>query len=296
MANPKLIKTRVSSIKNIRKITRALEMVSASKVQKAQSKAINSRPFADKIYELVQNLGGKVDTTAIPLLRTPESRKNALFVLISTNKGLAGSLNTNLFRFLNGFLQKNNYAKKSFVTLGKKGRNFALTQGELLADFSDIQPFESAVGPIIKIITDSFIKEETDEIYLVYSDFITALTYEPRARRILPLEIESAPTKEPELTGKESEAKEFQKLPFSFEPSADAVLIKLLPFYLETLLTEVIYEAEASEHSARMVAMKNASENANQLAENLQHEYNSARQQTITTEINDIVTAKVSLE
>ncbi len=299
MANPRLIKKRVSSIKNINKITKALEMVAASKVQKAQEKALNAKPFARTIYELVHTFAQETDPKNVPLLRVPENITKTLYILVSTNRGLAGSLNTNLFRGLLDFFSKHDMSEKLFVTVGKKGRTLALSHGSLLADFSEYTPQQAAVAPLIKLVTEKFTAEEIDEVYLVYNDFVSALNQEPTIKKILPLTTkelaEESATDVMNLTPDEEITME-NTASYSFEPNADEVLSQLLPFYLETQLTSILLEAEASEHSARMVAMKNASENAQELNLALSLEYNKARQSTITTEINDIVTAGASLK
>lgn len=302
MANPRLIKKRVKSIKNINKITKALEMVAASKVQKAQEKAVNAKPFAEKIYQLVQSFASQADTATIPLLRSPKEIRSDLYVLVSTNRGLAGNINTNLFRLLSRQLLTSLVKSHSFITIGKKGRNIALGQGDLLADFSDYMPPESAVPYIIKAVTDAFVEEKVDAVYIVYNDFISALRQDPKIKRLLPLSKEDIALSDEseafELKGDQNDKEEKgeKNVLYNFEPSPEAVLKELLPFYLEIQMTEILLEAEASEHSARMVAMKNASDNAKELSYNLSLEYNKARQSSITTEINDIVTAGLSLK
>lgn len=292
MANPRLIKKRVNSVKNISKMTRALEMVSASKIQKAQEKALNSKPYAEKVYEIVQDFADKADRQSIPLMRLPHDRSRVLFVLVSTNRGLAGSLNTNLYRRLNNFINNNNFQHLEFIVVGKKGQSFANLRGEVQADYSDVVPMEDAAMPVVSFIRNKFEKEEVDEVYLVYNDFISALEQNPTIKMLLPIESHDLPKESPELM--DQKAKEIRKgksAGLNFETSAEKVLSQLLPFYLEVVVTEVLYEAEASEHSARMIAMKNASENAKNLSAELSLEYNKARQQAITTEISDIVTA-----
>ncbi len=283
MSNPRFIKKRVKSIKNINKITKALEMVAASKVQRAQDKAMLGKPYSQKVLELVQSLAGEkdVDMNQVPLMRVSVSPQKRLFVLISTNRGLAGSLNTNLFREVIRTV-KETPRTNLFITVGKKGRSLALTHGELIGDFSDYNPREAASAAIASEIIDTFTREVVDEVYLVYSDFVSALNQKPTIKKILPLIIEQSESIERPL--------------YSFEPSPTEVLSQLLPFYIEVILAEAIFEAEASEHSARMIAMKNASDNAKSLGESLSLEYNNARQQAITTEINDIVTAGLSLD
>lgn len=277
MANQKQIKKRVKSIKNIGKITSALEMVSASKVQKAQEKALSAKPYAGKVYELIQSMAGEKEIN-IPLLRQPEVVKTELYIIISTNKGLAGSLNTSLFSLLSREIADKKTVKK-FITLGLKGRNFALENGELIADFSEKVPFDENLPGLIEIIIDSFSREYVDAVYLSYNDFVTVLKQEPVIKRLFPIIREESSVKSA----------------YTYEPSAKEVLEKLLIFYIENQIRDAIFEAEASEHSARMIAMKNASDSASDLTETLSLEYNKARQANITTEIADVVTSTESL-
>lgn len=291
MSDLKAIKKRLDSIKNIHKISKALEMVAASKVQKAQEKAISLKPYAEKIYELVQSFSGQADVEKVPFLKIPEKVKSDLIVLISTNRGLCGSLNTNLFKFVDNWLKGRSGIDHLFVALGKKGRKFSMLHGKLLADFSDYQTKQFQVSSLVELISDNFISGEVDEILLVYNDFVSALVQEPKIKSILPIDYE-------EFTKSKKNGKgDSDKLPnYNFEPPAEKLLARFIPFYLEIQIREAIIEAQASEHSARMLAMKNASDNAMQLSFSLNLEYNSARQQAITTELADIVTSKISLK
>jgi len=299
MINPRLIKKRLSSVKNIGKITKALEMVSASKVQKLTEKALNAKPYAKLIYELVGNLAGDSEAMEVTLMKQPEKIESELYILISTNRGLAGSLNTNLFRNLSKHLGGNNL-KHNFITIGKKGRSFALLNGNLVADFSDYKEKTDIVSSVNKIIVDGFIDGTYDAVYIVYSDFITALTQEPSVKRILPIEKSELTSEQMETEIKGRRETESEKLikgkrSFHYEPDPVTVMESLLPYYLEIQLVESLYEAEASEHASRMIAMKNASDNSDELSFGLSLEYNKGRQSLITTEISDITTAQASL-
>ncbi len=280
MASQKQIKKRVGSIKNIGKITSALEMVAASRVQRAQDIALRAKPYADKVYELVTAVASQKVQVNLPLMRKPLEINKDLYIIISTNKGLAGSLNTNLFGALQRQLDAN--ISHKFVTVGIKGRNFALRHGELLADFSDTEPFSANIPAVIEITRKAFESNEADKVYLVYSGFKTVMTQESVIKELLPI----AKTTEPqELTGAS----------YTFEPSIEEVLENLMVFYLENQVRDAIHEAEASEHAARMIAMKNASDNAKELASALVLEYNKARQSAVTAEIADVVTSTESL-
>ena len=299
MANPRLIKKRVGSIKNIGKITKALEMVSASKIQKAQSKALSAKPYAGAIYEMIANLSYDFESNEIPLMRQPKFTANDLYVLISTNRGLAGSLNVNLFKKIESHIDERGKINHNFITVGKKGRYFALTNGKLVADLSEAKERVGVISAITKIITEGFAEQTYDEVYIAYSDFITAFSQVPSVKKILPVSRnlleEVSHKKSLEIVGHE-----YQNNPdltqstvkFYYEPDPISVLNNLLPFYIEIQIAEAIFEAEASEHSARMIAMKNAYDNATELSDGLSLEYNKARQSMITTEINDITVAQ----
>lgn len=299
MINPRLIKKRLTSVKNIGKITKALEMVSASKVQKLTEKAVSAKPYTKLIYDLVGSLAGDSEAMEIPLMRQPEKTENELYILISTNRGLAGSLNTNLFRNLAKHLEGNTL-KHNFITIGKKGRSFAMLNGNLVADFSDYKEKTEIVSSVNKMLIEGFINETYDAVYIVYSDFITALTQEPSVKQILPikkseLSLEQTDT---DVAGKRESEQVRSKIvskSFYYEPDPVTVMENLLPYYLEIQLIESLYEAEASEHASRMIAMKNASDNSEELSLGLALEYNKGRQSLITTEISDITTAQLSL-
>ena len=279
----KLIKRRIKSAKNIAQITKAMQMVAASKMKRAQNLAVQSKPFAEKIYQATSRLAERTDSSKHRLLKRHETIKKALAVVITTNKGLCGSLNTNLLRALDKW--KNNKGfKLDFATVGKKGQSYAASsEGGLLADFSDQVPFADNIPALVKLATRAFLKNRYQEIWLVYNDFVNALKQKPKFRKILPIE---------EIKKEEVLQEKFEYL---LEPSAKEILNSLLPFYLETQVRDAILEAEASEHSARMIAMKNATENANVLMDNLTLEYNKLRQQSITSEIADIATAKTTM-
>ena len=280
MANQKQIKTRVKSVKNIGRITGALEMVAASKVQKAQDKALNSKPYAQKVHELVSAFEREKGLSSeFALLRSPAQIKTDLIILVTSNRGLVGSLNTLLLNKLENSLLKDTNHK--FITFGTKGISFAAKFGELLADFSE-NAFEEEISACVELIIKEFTEEKVDAVYIAYNDFNSIMKYEPTITKLFPLSSEDFDAGEP--TPK-----------FVFEPSPEEVLKNLLTFYIETEIRDAIFEAEASEHSARMVAMKNASENANELGKALNLEYNKARQSSITTELADITTSSLTL-
>lgn len=292
MASTKLITRRIKSAKNIGQITRAMQMVAASKMRQAQQKALSGKPYSEKIYEITRSLAKKIDPNIHALLKKPEGKSQPLIILITTNKGLCGGLNTALVRSLNKFIKENftEDTQIDFVTLGRKGQSYVLSfGGGYLADFSQTVPFTDAVGSITQVLTQQFLLQKTNQVWLVYNDFINALKQEPKIKQILPIVGE-------QLTREETGEKIIEEKEYLIEPSKEEILNSLLPFYLEIQVREAILEAEASEHSARMIAMKNATDNALDLMDGLTMEYNKIRQQSITSEISDITTAKISME
>lgn len=283
MANIRLIRRRIKAARNISQITRAMEMVAASKMKKAQESALSSKPYAQKIYEATGELISKIkiEPAHYPLLRRNLAAK-ILVIFISSNKGLCGSLNSNLFRHL--ALWFPDKTTVDFVTLGKKGEAFVLRTGRnLLAEFSD-HPYLESIGALINLIVASYTKEEYGQVCLVYNNFLSILNQTPVKKMILPITLAT----ESQSTSGLGE--------FLIEPDIHKLLTALLPHYLEVEVRAAILEAQASEHSARMMAMKAATDNAKELMEGLTLEYNKMRQQLITYEIADMVTARGAVE
>ncbi|OGG13019.1 ATP synthase F1 subunit gamma [Candidatus Gottesmanbacteria bacterium RIFCSPHIGHO2_01_FULL_39_10] len=284
MASVKLITRRIKSSKNIAQITRAMEMVAASRMKKAQDAALRNRAYADKILQATRELSAKTEKTLHPLLSSGNPKGKSLIIVISSNKGLAGGLFSNLFREVDVLFPHNIQA--DYITVGKKGESFVLHSGrKLLADFSSLSPFTESVPPITKALVEGFLNGTYKDVYVVYSSFINALRQIPAKKQILP------------LTGFEDQKDESSHFAnFTIEPDVETVLESLLPHYLENQIRAAIYDAEASEHSARMVAMKNATDAALDLMDELTLIYNKIRQEKITYEIADTVTARMALE
>ena len=281
MANIRLIKGRIRSAKNIAQITKAMELVAASKMKKAQAAAVSGKLYAQKIYDMVMELSSAVDASNHPLLTKPSTPTGKrLVILITTNKGLAGGLNGNLFRFL--MKEYPQMADCDFVAIGRKGADFLSRMGGVLtADFSTTIPFTSSVPALIELATGEFTQGKYDAVDLVYSEFFSALKQQPRRKTIMPLTLEAAQPSASELL---------------IEPSKREVFNQLLPHYVENQVRDAVLQAEASEHSARMVAMRNATDNALSLMDALTIMYNKARQEKITYEISDMVTARLAVE
>lgn len=288
MANIRLIKRRIKSATNIAQITRAMEMVAASRMRRAQLQAISGKAYAMKIYEMVLRLAPRVDPGNHPLLGTPASISgHRLIITISTNKGLCGGLNTNLFRFMGR--EYSDLGRERHIVVGKKAASFVsriTTPESILADFSEEVPFVRTVPAITAMITKSFIGGECDAVDIVYNEFISALRQNPRKKTILPLTLE----------GVIHEDDAFQTHDILIEPDPETVFASLLPHYLENQIRDALLQAEASEHSARMIAMRSATDNAKALMEDLTLVYNKARQERITYEITDMVTARLVVE
>lgn len=280
MIGSRVIKRRIRSAKNIAQITKAMQMVAAAKMKKAQAEALAGRPYATKIQEAVSEFASTLGSVTHPLFQTFPRATKTLVLLVSTNKGLCGGLNTNQFRSVITWFKGNDV---TYITIGKKGRNFVLrSKASLLADFSD-HDVREAIAPVVSLIVEEYVKGIYKDVWIVYNEFLSALSYEPMQVHILPF---SAPVASSQNQGKARQ--------FVVEPSLEQVVASLLPHYLETQVRRSILEGEASEHSARMIAMKNATDNASDLMDTLSLEYNKIRQQQITMEIADIVTARMT--
>jgi len=296
----KSIKRRIKAGKNISQITKAMEMVAASKMRKSQQKATSSRPYANKLDEILRRMSQKIDPQSHVLLRpSPPKDINSVAVLvISPDKGLCGGLNSNLFRALEANEKKlsEHYAdiviNFKYITVGKKAREYVLkTNRALHAEFTGIpdRPAYEKVLPITQLLMDGFVSGDFYKVYLLYTNFINTLTQKPDTHKLLPIETEelfglASPATGPSASGD-----------YLFEPSSDSILEWLLPYYFELSVYQKILEGQASEHSARMVAMRNASDNAKEILRYLNLEYNRKRQAAITDEIANLVTSRMAV-
>jgi F-type H+-transporting ATPase subunit gamma len=289
MANTQDIRRRIKSIRNTAQITKAMQMVAASKMRKAQQHALAGRPYAELMNKVLVSLQKRTDPKLHPLLEIRPLKKE-LVLIISTDKGLAGALNTNLFREAANF----ETAKTVFVVAGRKARQFiAHTKRELLADF-ELKDAPSFVEtkPIAKFCIEKFLNREVDKVSVLYTHFINTINQRPVVQTLLPISSFDLPKSE----GPEgAKADVDPMLGYVFEPRAEVVLDVMLPYYIQFQVFEMILDARASEHSARMVAMKNATDNAHQFIKDLTLEYNKMRQAGITTELLEIATAQMAL-
>jgi F-type H+-transporting ATPase subunit gamma len=291
MANTQDIRRRIKSIRNTAQITKAMQMVAASKMRKAQQHALGGRPYARLMNRVLVSLQQRTDPKLHPLLQVREVKKELVLVL-STDKGLAGALNTNLFREAGNF----DAAKTVYVVVGRKARQFlSRTRREILADFElkDAPTFpETKV--IAQFATERFLSGEVDRVSVLYTHFVNTINQKPTVRTLLPItNFEVA-----QAEGQSDAAASGSADPmggYLFEPSAERVLDVMLPYYLQYQVFQMILDARASEHSARMVAMKNATDNAKQFIKDLTLEYNKMRQASITTELLEISTAQIAV-
>lgn len=309
MANTKELRRRIKSIKNTSQITKAMQMVSATKMRRSQLQALAGRPYNNTLSSILSLISLKDDFVDIgttlnlhPLIGAQAS-PNIAILLISTDKGLCGSLNTNLFRvILNNPLFNINTGKISFYTIGKKGRDFIVrTKRNLVGDFENSERIEINKAQILrKFFMNLFLNNELGEVYLLYPDFVSTLRQEAKLVKILPIDPSSLTQKISSiLKNIPHDGKDLTEgLPkeFIFEPSAKEVLDFGLVNFLEIQIYQSLLEAKASEHSARMMAMKNATDNALDLVEDLKITYNGVRQDNITKELLEITSAGAALE
>jgi len=283
MASTRDIRRRIKSVKSTAQITRAMQMVAASKMRRAQQAALNGRPFAALLYRFQRKATTQAIDFTHPLLEARESRKRAV-ILIGGDKGLCGALNSNLFRVASKFDTQTTL----FITAGRRAAQWvARTRRKLFAEFAyGDSPRYVEAKAIAACARNLFLKREVDQVQVVATRFVNTLTQEPISLEFLPvgaitgLKLPGALSEE-ELTTAPVE--------FLFEPSAETFLGYLLSHYLNIYIYQVLLNAKASEQSARMVAMKNATDNANNLISDLSLEYNKLRQGKITTELLEIV-------
>jgi F-type H+-transporting ATPase subunit gamma len=290
-ANTRDIRRRIKSIKNTAQITKAMQMVAASKMRKAQAAAVAGRPYADLMNRVLVSLSKRTNPELSPLLEVREVRKE-LVLVVATDKGLCGALNTNLLRETSHFDGR----PTAYVATGRKGVQYlARTKKELLADFQ----LKDAPGlldtkPISKFLIDKFLAREVDKVSVLYTRFVNTLTLKPTIQTILPISPADLP-KAPGAAGDAAQPGADDNLEFLYEPSASEVLAGILPHYVHFQIYQMVLDSRASEHSARMVAMKSATDNAKQLIKDLTLEYNKVRQASITTELLEISTAQMVL-
>jgi len=284
MPDIRKVRRRIRGVTNIAKITRAMEMIAASKMRKAQERGLAGRPYSEKIQQVISDLAALPDIgLQHPLLQRRPVEKIAV-VHITPDRGLCGGLNANLNRRLGSFILEQT-APVSVIAVGRKGRDFAVRSTcDLLAEFIQLgdQPSFLDTLPISHIVIDDYSDGLIDMVYLLYAHFVSTMVQRPIMRQILPVEPAVIPKAE--------------NVDYIYEPGAENVLGGLLPRFVEMEIYHAILEAIASEQSARMVAMRNATDSANELIGDLTLLYNKARQEAITRELLDITGGVVALE
>jgi len=278
MASSREIRRRIRSVKNISQITRAMEMVSASKMRRAQQRVVAARPYTARIRAVIAHLARlrnmAEEEGSFPLLEQRPIRRIAV-ILITPDKGLTGAMTSNVIRRASRYILDEAGAPVELITVGKKGRDFMVRyRRDVVAEFTALgdYPTLDQISPIAQVAIDDFVSGKVDAVQLIYTRFINTLTQRPEVQQLLPVE---SPVEEE--TGD-----------YIFEPNPEVVLNSLLPRYVDQQVYRAMLESIASEHSARMVAMRNATENAQDLVSDLTLSYNKARQAQITREVSEI--------
>ncbi len=275
MASLQILKRRIKTAQNVSKTTKAMQMIAASKLKRAQDAALNGRPYVEKLTSLSNSISKRVDSdNLIDYMKTLTDAENKLVIVIAPDKGLCGGLNTNLTRELWNFSKENK--KLSFIAVGKKANSVTrLIGGEVIAsfDFGTTLPSYEGVYPIMTIIDDYFLNKKSSEVYIANCNFVSVFSQVPTIKNLLPVKFE------------QQEEKGSQTI---FEPSTQELLPGLIRHYLEMSVYQAFLESYLSEQSARMLAMQNATDNAKDIIEELKLLYNKSRQEKITNEILDI--------
>jgi len=303
MASTRGVKQRIKAAKNITQITKAMEMVAAAKMRRSQNKALSSRPYSTKLLSILSQMSTQINKNLHPFLRhNKNATNNILLIVVSSDRGLCGALNTNLFRGIEEFMEQISAERYTmplsyeYITVGRKAREFILKSGKALhAEFTNFpeRPTFSDTLPISKLAIEGFKTCRFREAYIVYMDFVSTIKQIVKVDRLLPIvkkDISDISKEQPQI-----EPGHF--IPrYLFEPNSEEVLNWLLPYFIETQIFQKILESQASEHSARMVTMRNASENAKEVVAELSLMYNRQRQQNITNQIAEIVTSTMALQ
>jgi F-type H+-transporting ATPase subunit gamma len=285
MAGSREIRTKIKSVQNTRKITKAMEMVAASKMRKAQERMRHARPYGEKIRQIVAHLAHANSEFRHPFLEKREGVKDVGIIVVTSDKGLCGGLNTNVLRLMVAKVKEfqGEGGKVQLTALGNKGFGFMQRLGgnvvSHLTGIGDVPHLDKMVGPV-KVQVDAYMEGKIGALYVIYTRFINTMKQEPVVEQLLPLPADR-------VKGDESAAR--KNWDYLYEPDAKAVLEQLLKRYLEQIIYQSVAENIASEQSARMVAMKSASDNASSVIDDLTLVYNKSRQAAITKELSEIV-------
>jgi len=282
MAALRDIKRKVTAVQKTRQITKAMNMVAASKFKFSQARMVNFRPYAGKFMEVLMSLALRVEPDAHPLLAVREPKKLRV-ISMTSDRGLCGGFNTNLIKATERFMAEKAREGKEIVLIpiGRKGRDYFRKRAKITNEWVDVfGRFDMTLAvEIAEDVIPPFEKEEDDELYIIYNEFRNVAVQRPMIVRILP----------PPSLNQNAESAPDRGLDYIYEPSADALLEKLLPLYVHNMIYRALVETSAGENGARMVAMDNATKNCDELINNLTLKYNKARQAAITAELMDIV-------
>ncbi len=287
MAGAKEIRTKIASIKSTQKITSAMQMVAASKMRRAQERMVASRPYAEKMIQVISHLHHASPEYRHTFMTMERERKRVGYIVVSSDRGLCGGLNNNLFRKLIGEIKEQRKAGVDpvFCTIGSKSLGFFKRfGGEVMAQVTqmgDKPHIEDLIGTV-KVMLDAYEAGKIDAIYVAYNGFVNTMTQRPSIRQLVPIQAEDI-------------ASIKHRWDYIYEPDAKLVLDALLSRYIESLVYQAVVENGACEQAARMVAMKSASDNAGNLIDELQLVYNKARQAAITQEISEIVSGAAAV-
>jgi F-type H+-transporting ATPase subunit gamma len=280
MATLKVIRKRIGSVRNTQQITKAMKMVSAAKLRRAQEAAVQARPYAEKMTELLKNVSARVSSEAHPLLTSREEKKIHL-VLFTSDRGLCGGYNANLIRMAETFIHQHSNQEIELTLVGRKGADYFRRRGAKIADrYGDIlyKAADELAAEVAQKLIGRFVSGESDAVYIVYSRFRSALSQVPTLEKLLPVALA--------LSG---EAAADQQTEYLYEPGVEQLLASLLPRVTGVTVQRALLEATASEHGARMTAMESASGNAAKMIGALTLQMNRARQASITRELLEIV-------
>jgi F-type H+-transporting ATPase subunit gamma len=288
MASAREMRLRIKSVKNISQVTRALEAVSAAKVRKAVQAVSATRSYAIKAWQVLTHVAAQPGRQSLhPLLTERSEPKTSLVIVLTGDRGLAGAYNTNVIRYVAQRFDKYSLPVK-YIAVGRKGRDLLIRRGkQVIADFSNLPaaPSFADISAIGRMAVDEFMKGEVDEVYMIYTDFVNMGRQITTMKKLLPLEVESGAG----LVEDFGHAKTGPAAVYEYEPDQREILDAIIPRFTALQVYQAVLESQASEHAARMIAMRNATDNARELVGALQLAYNKVRQQAITNDILDIV-------
>ncbi len=287
MASLKSIKKRIVSVKNTRQITKAMKMVSAAKLRRAQESVVAARPYARKLSEVLQSLAGNLEGDLHPLLEKREAKK-LLLIVVTSDRGLCGGFNANLCKTAERFIKENKdvYEQVSLLTVGRKGYEFLKNRHEIYKNVSNVlaKPNYQTAARLAQDVIEGFQNEEYDQVVLLFNAFRTVMSQDITFQQLLPVEAE------------EKTVADETPVEYIYEPSVGELLAEILPKNIEVQIFKAMLESVAAEHGARMTAMDSASKNANEMIGKLTLIYNRARQAAITKELMEIISGAESIK